>query len=56
MDKTLLIDALSIAVNNYDYDGEYEQAATVREYIRTLAAQDSADALQFVHDLGKVTN
>ena len=36
MNKEVLIEALEIAKNNFDYDGEYEKAGQVLEYLKEL--------------------
>jgi hypothetical protein len=36
MDKDILIEALEIAKNNFDYDTEYHKAEAVQEYIKQL--------------------
>jgi hypothetical protein len=36
MDKEILIEALEIAKNNFDYDGEYDKSELVQEYIKQL--------------------
>ena len=36
MDKDILIEALEIAKNNFDYDAEYHKAEAVAEYIKQL--------------------
>jgi len=36
MDKDILIEALEIAKNNFDYDAEYHKAEAVQEYINQL--------------------
>ena len=36
MNKEILIEALEIAKNNFDYDGEYDRAAEVLEYLKEL--------------------
>ena len=36
MDKDILIEALEIAKNNFDYDAEYNKAEAVEEYIKQL--------------------
>jgi hypothetical protein len=36
MDKEILIEALEIAKNSFDYDAEYHKAEAVQEYIKQL--------------------
>ena len=36
MDREILIEALEIAKNNFDYDAEYHKAEAVQEYIKQL--------------------
>jgi hypothetical protein len=36
MDKEILIEALEIAKNSFDYDAEYHKAEAVEEYIKQL--------------------
>ncbi len=36
MNKEVLIEALEIAKNNFDYDGEYDKSAQVLEYLQEL--------------------
>ena len=36
MDKDVLIEALEIAKDNFDYDAEYHKAEAVQEYIKQL--------------------
>jgi hypothetical protein len=36
MNKEILIEALEIAKNNFDYDGEYDKAAQVLAYLKGL--------------------
>ena len=36
MNKELLIEALEIAKNNFDYDGEYDKSAQVLKYLQEL--------------------
>ena len=36
MNKEVLIEALEIAKNNFDYDGEYGKAGQVLEYLKEL--------------------
>jgi hypothetical protein len=36
MNKDILIEALDIAKDNFDYDGEYDKANQVRSYIKEL--------------------
>ena len=38
MDKDILIEALEIAKNNFDYDAEYEKAEATEAYIKELRA------------------
>ena len=38
MNKEILIEALEIAKNNFDYDGEYDKAAEVVAYLQELEA------------------
>jgi hypothetical protein len=40
MDKEILIEALEIAKNNFDYDGEYDKSELVQEYIKQLQGED----------------
>ncbi len=39
MDKEILIEALEIAKNNFDYDGEYDKASEVLAYIQKLEGE-----------------
>lgn len=39
MSKEILIEALEIAKNNFDYDGEYDKAAQVLAYLQELEAK-----------------
>jgi hypothetical protein len=39
MNKEILIEALEIAKNNFDYDGEYDKAAEVLAYIQKLEGE-----------------
>jgi hypothetical protein len=39
MNKEILIEALEIAKNNFDYDGEYDKAAGVLAYIQKLEGE-----------------
>lgn len=38
MNRETLIEALEIAKNNFDYDGEYDKAAEVLAYLQELEA------------------
>jgi hypothetical protein len=40
MNKEILIEALEIAKNNFDYDGEYDKAGQVLAYIQELEAEN----------------
>lgn len=40
MNKEVLIEALEIAKNNFDYDGEYDKAAEVLAYLKELEADN----------------
>ena len=39
MNTQLLIEALWIAKDNFDYDGEFEKAEKVNEYIKELGGK-----------------
>jgi hypothetical protein len=41
MDKDILIEALWIAKDNFDYDGEYDKANQVESYINKLEGKDN---------------
>lgn len=41
MNKELLIEALEIAKDNFDYDAEYHKAEAVEEYIKQLQEGES---------------
>jgi hypothetical protein len=41
MNKELLIEALEIAKDNFDYDAEYHKAEAVKVYIKQLLEGDS---------------
>jgi hypothetical protein len=36
MDKELLIEALHIAKDDFDFDGEYEKAEAIESYIKEI--------------------
>jgi hypothetical protein len=36
IDKEILIEALEIAKNNFDYDAEFDKAEAVQKYIKQL--------------------
>ena len=36
MEKGALIEALAIARDDFDFDGEHEKAQAIRDYIQTL--------------------
>jgi hypothetical protein len=40
MNKETLIEALEIAKNNFDYDGEYDKAAEVVAYLKELEEEN----------------
>jgi hypothetical protein len=40
MDREILIEALEIAKNSFDYDAEYHKAKAVQEYIKQLEGGD----------------
>ncbi len=40
MNKEILIEALEIAKNNFDYDGEYDKAEQVVEYLKELESKN----------------
>jgi len=40
MNKETLIEALEIAKNNFDYDGEYDKAADVMAYLQELESKN----------------
>ena len=40
MNKDTLIEALEIAKDNFDYDGEHEKAAEVMTYIQELEGKN----------------
>jgi hypothetical protein len=37
MNKAILIEALEIAVNNFEYDGDYTKAREVRAYLAQVS-------------------
>jgi hypothetical protein len=39
MNKEILIEALEIAKNSFDYDGEYDKAAQVLAYLKGLESE-----------------
>ena len=40
MNKEVLIEALEIAKNNFDYDGEYDKAVEVLRYLKELEGEN----------------
>lgn len=40
MKKGALIEALAIARDNFDFDGEHDKAQAIRDYIETLKEGD----------------
>jgi hypothetical protein len=40
MNKEILIEALEIAKNNFDYDGEYDKAGQVLAYLQELEGEN----------------
>ena len=40
MDNELLIEALNIAKDNFDYDAEYHKAEAIERYIKELKGED----------------
>ena len=47
MNKETLIEALEIAKNNFDYDGEYDKAAEVLEYLKELEGKEWVTLYRF---------
>jgi hypothetical protein len=43
MDREILIEALEIAKNNFDYDAEFDKAEAVQEYINQLQGGEDND-------------
>jgi hypothetical protein len=40
MERGALIEALAIARDNFDFDGEHDKAQAIRDYIETLKEGD----------------
>jgi hypothetical protein len=41
MNREILIEALEIAKNSFDYDAEFDKAEAIQEYIQQLQEGDS---------------
>ena len=41
MNREILIEALEIAKNNFDYDGEYDKASEVLAYLQKLEGENN---------------
>ena len=48
MDKEILIEALEIAISNFDYDNEWDKADEVRDYLDNIKKEGESDDVESI--------
>jgi hypothetical protein len=48
MNKEILIEALEIAISNFDYDNEWDKADEVRDYLDEIKKESEGDDVESV--------